>query len=52
MAFPQVVALLITKLPEVWGQVRVNAVDAVPAFMRFMDRGDKSGQRHVFFLPR
>ena len=34
------------------GQVRVKAVDAVPALMRLMDRGDKSGQRHVFFLPR
>ena len=34
------------------GQVRMNAVDAVPALMRLMDRDDKSGQRHVFFLPR
>ena len=34
------------------GQVRVNAVDTVPALMRIMNRHDKRGQRHVRFLPR
>ena len=34
------------------GQVRVNPVDTVPALMRIMNRHDKRGQCHVFFLPR
>ncbi len=39
-------------LVSVPGQVRVNTVDTIPALMRIVDRHDKSGQRHVFSLPR